>query len=74
MESPIEQYRADLCNLNIHAHLNADLMTDPDRSCQTFENLMQKTHERHFPPKRVKSNKYQNKLSNWITTGILKYI
>ena len=35
---------------------------------------MQNTYERHFPPKRVKLNKYQHKLSNWITTGILKSI
>ena len=73
-ESSIEQYRADLHNLNIHTHLNADLMTDPNGSYQTFENSMQNTHERHFPQKRVKFNKYQHKLSNWITTGILKSI
>ena len=49
-------------------------MTDPNGSYQTFENLIQNTYERHFPPKRVKFNKYQHKLSNWITTGILKSI
>ena len=27
-----------------------------------------------FPKKSVKFNKYQHKLSNWITTGILKSI
>ena len=54
--------------------MNADLMTVPNGSYQTFENLMQNTCERHFPPKRVKFNKYQHKLSNWITTGILKFI
>ena len=70
MESSIEQYRADLRNLNIHTHMNADLMTDSNGSYQTFENVMQKTYERHFSPTRVKFNKYQHKLSNWITTGI----
>ena len=73
-ESSIEQYRPDLRNLNIHTHLNADLMTDPNGSYQTFENLMQNTYESHFPPKRVKFNKYQHKLWNWITTRILKSI
>ena len=48
-ESSIEQYRADLRNLNIHTHLNADRMTDPNGSYQTFENLMQNTYKRHFP-------------------------
>ena len=42
-ELSIEQYRADLRNLNIHTHLNADLMTDPTVSYHTFEKLMQKT-------------------------------
>ena len=37
-ESSIELYRADLRNLNIHTHLNADLMTDPNGSYQTFAN------------------------------------
>ena len=73
-ESPIEQYRADLRNLNMHTHLNADLMTDPNGSYQTFENLMQNAYERHFPQKRVKFSKYQHKLSYWITTGIPKSI
>ena len=49
-------------------------MTDPNGSYQTFEKLMQNTYKRHFPNKRVKFNKYQHKLSNWITTGILKSI
>ena len=73
-ESSIEQYRANLRNLNIHTNLNADLMTDPNGSYQTFVNLMQNTYERHFPQKRVKFNKYQHELSNWITTGILQSI
>ena len=73
-ELSIEQYRVDLRNLNIYTHLNAYLVTDPNESYQTFENLMQKTYEHHFPKKRVKFNKYQHKLCNWITTGILKSI
>ena len=73
-ESSLDQYRSDLRSLNIHTHLKADLMTDPNASYQIFENLMQKSYQRHFPEKRVKFNKYQHKLSNWITTGILKSI
>ena len=49
-------------------------MTDPNVSYQIFENFIQKSYQRHFPEKRVKFNKYQHKLSNWITTGILKSI
>ena len=49
-------------------------MTDPNASYQIFEHLIQKSYQRQCPEKRVKFNKYQNKLSNWITTGILKSI
>ena len=73
-ESSLDQYRTDLRSLNIHTHLKADLMTDPNESYQIFENLIQTSHQRHFKKKRVKFNKYQHKLSNWITTGILKSI
>ena len=73
-ESSLDQYRSDLRSLNIHTHLKADLMTDPNASYQIFENLIQTSYQRHFPEKRVKFNKYQHKLSNWITTGILKSI
>ena len=73
-ESSLDQYRSDLRSLNIHTHLKADLMTDPNASYQIFENLIQKSYQRHFPEKRIKFNKYQHKLSNWITTGILKSI
>ena len=73
-ESSLDQYRTDLRNKNIHTHLTADRMTDPNGSYQTFENLIQKSYQLHFPEekKSVKFNKYQHKLSNWITTGILR--
>ena len=73
-ESSLDQYRTDLRSLNIHTHLKADLMTDPNASYQIFENLIQKSYQRHFPEKRVRFIRYQHKLSNWITTGILKSI
>ena len=73
-ESSLDQYRTDLRSLNIHIHLKADLMTDPKESYQIFENFIQTSYQRHFPKIRVKFNKYQNKLSNWITAGILMFI
>ena len=73
-ESSLDQYRTDLRSLNIHTHLKADLRTDPSATYQIFENLIQKSYQRHFPEKRVKFNRYQHKLSNWITTGISKSI
>ena len=71
-EWSLDQYRTDLRSLTIHTHLKADLMTDPNASYQIFDNLIPKSYQRHFPEKRVKFNRYQHELSNWITTGILK--
>ena len=48
------------------------LMTDPNALYQIFENLIQKSYQRHCPEKRVKFNRYQHKLSNWITAVISK--
>ena len=48
-ESTLDQYRTDLRSLSIKTHLKADLMTDPKASCQIFENLIQKSYQRHFP-------------------------
>ena len=39
-----------------------------------FEKIITKSYDKHFPEKYVKFNKYKYKLSNWITSGILKYI
>ena len=52
-ESSLEQYRTDMRSLNIHTYLKADLMVCPDGSCQTFENLIQKSYQRHLLQKRV---------------------
>ena len=46
------------------------ILTDP---LKHLKNSMQNTYEHHFPQKRFEFNKYQHKLSNWITTGILKF-
>ena len=52
-ESSLDQYRSDLHNLNIHTHLKADLMTDPNESYQIFENLIQTSYQQHFPKKNA---------------------
>ena len=69
-ESYLDQYHTDL---NIHTHLKADLMTDPNESYQIFKNLIQTSYQRHFPKTRVKFNKYQHKLLNWITTESIEF-
>ena len=47
-ESSLDQYRTDLCSQNIHTHLKADLMTDPNESYQSFKNLIQTSYQRQF--------------------------
>ena len=50
------------------------LTADPNSEYAKFERIITTAYERHFPEKRVKFNKHKHKLSDWITSGILKSI
>ena len=47
---------------------------DPNSEYAKFERIITTAYEKHFPEKRVKFNKHKHKLSDWITSGILKSI
>ena len=49
-------------------------MTDTNPKYDIFERIIVTAYEKHFPNKRSKVNKYQHKLSPWITTGLIKSI
>ena len=47
-ESSLDQYCTDLRSIKCHAHLKADLMTDPNTWYQIFENWIQKSYQCRF--------------------------
>lgn len=70
----IKNFRDELFNMNITSSLNKNLMSDPNIDYSLYENIVGACFAKHFPKKRVKVNKYNHKLSPWITTGIIKSI
>ena len=40
----------------------------------SLKKIVTKSYDKHYPEKYVKFNEYKHKPSNWITSGILKYI
>ena len=73
-ESIIQDFRNDLMNSNIISKLNPNLMSDVNIEYNKFEKIILNAYNKHFPMRKVKVNKHRHKLSEWITTGIIKSI
>ena len=73
-DQAIKDFRDDLLKINISSHLNSNLMVNPNSEYEKFDDIIQNIYHKHFPEKREKFNKYKHKISNWITSGIIKSI
>ena len=73
-DAAINIFREELSEIDISSLLNVNLFTDPNIDYNKFVKIITKNYDKHFPEKCVKFNKYKHKLSNWITSGILKSI
>ena len=73
-DQAIKDFRDDLLKINISSHLNSNLMVNPNSEYEKFDVIIQNFYHKHFPEKREKFNKYKHKISNWITSGIIKSI
>ena len=67
-------FREELSRLDIPSRLNANLLSDPNIDYGKFEEVLCACFNKHFPKKWIKVNKYKDKLSPWITSGIIKSI
>ena len=54
--------------------LDTQLHTDPTENHTTLNILISQAKDKHLPIKLVKINKHKHKQSNWISTGIIRYI
>ena len=70
----INNFRNDLSETDIASIISSDLTTDPNSEYAKFEQIIMAAYEKHFPEKQVKFNKHKHKLSDWITSVILKSI
>ena len=73
-DTMINDFREALSAIDISSLLNANHSTDPNIDYEQFEKIITEMYDKYFPEKCVKFNKYKHKLSNWITSGILKSI
>ena len=73
-DTAINNFRNDRSETDITSIISSDLTTDPNSEYAKFERIITTAYEKHFPEKRVKFNKHKHKLSDWITSGILKSI
>ena len=56
------------------ADFEVDLLSDPNTNYGKLEGIIKNAHEKCFPVKTVKFNKYKHRVSPWITPDILKSI
>ena len=64
----------NLSETDIVPTISSDQTTDLKAEYAKFEQIITTAYEKHFPEKRVKFNKHEHKLSDWITSGIWKSI
>ena len=73
-DTAMNNFQNDLSETDIASILSSDLTSDPNSEYAQFERIMTTAYEKHFSENRVKFNKHKHELSDWITSGILKYI
>ena len=66
----VHTVRSDIANTNF----SSDIFQDPTINYDILTNIIIKSKETHLPTRKVKCNKYKDKLSPWITTGIMRSI
>ena len=64
----------DLMKVNIIEKLNTDKTADPNENYAKLEHIIILLLDKHMPLKKIKSNKYKDKRTEWITTGIIRSI
>ena len=70
----MNNFQNDLSETDIASIISSDLTADPNSEYAKFERITTTAYEKHFSEKRVKFNKHKHKLSDWITSRILRYI
>ena len=67
----MEDFRSEITKNIEKTAFNSDLMDDPNNNYRILENIIKSAHDKYFPLKEVRFNKYKHKIAPWITYGIL---
>ena len=73
-ESSIKQYCESVGQSRIIEQLDVSITTHPNSNYNILDGILHEHHDKHFPNKIVRFNKYKHKKSTWITMGIMKSI
>ena len=70
-ESSIKQYCESVGQSRIIEHLDVNITTNPNSNYNILDGILHELHEKHFPNKKVRFNKYKHKKSTWTMMGIM---
>ena len=70
-QKAMEAFRSEIIDKVENRSFCLDLQSDPNDNYTILENIIKSAHEKCFPVKEVKFNKYKHKIAPWITYGIL---
>ena len=68
-DAAINNFRIYLTKTDITLIISSNMTTDPNSGYTKFERIITTAYEKHFPKQRLKFNKHNQKLSDWITSN-----
>ena len=69
-EWSIKQYCESVGQTRIIEQLDVNITANPNSNYNILDGILYDLHQKHFPNKKVRFNKYKHKRSTWITMGI----
>ena len=73
-ESSIKQYCESVGQSRIIEQLDVNITANQNSNYNILDDILHELHEKHFPTKKVRFNKYKHKKSTWIKMGIINSI
>ena len=73
-ESSIKQYCESVGQSRIIEQLDVNITANPNSNYNILDDILHELHEKYFPTKKVRFNKYKHKKYTWITMGIMESI
>lgn len=70
----LSNFRNDFRSPAYRPRIDRIMSDNPNESYSRLNNLLTEIHEKHFPSRLVRFNKYKHKKLEWLTSGILKSV
>ena len=73
-KSALNNFYNEIAGINILDQLDTNPLANPNENYEKIEKIITTAHDKCFPVKLARFNKYKHSRSKWITQGILKSI